>query len=93
MIIFIWNSCGCLGIFWNDESVLYLNCGGGYISIYICKNPRNDALKMGEFIESKLYLNTVDLKIYKAVFICSNMDGPRDYHTKWSKSERERQIP
>ena len=21
--------------------------------------------------------------------ICSNMDGPRDYHTKWSKSERE----
>ena len=25
--------------------------------------------------------------------ICSNMDGPRDYHTKWSKSKRERQIP
>ena len=24
--------------------------------------------------------------------ICSNMDGPRDYDTKWSKSERERQI-
>ena len=24
---------------------------------------------------------------------CSNMDGPRDYRTKWSKSERERQIP
>ena len=24
--------------------------------------------------------------------ICSNMDGPIDYHTKWSKSERERQI-
>ena len=21
------------------------------------------------------------------------MDGPRDYHTKWSKSERERQTP
>ena len=20
--------------------------------------------------------------------ICSNMDGPRDYHTKWSKSDR-----
>ena len=20
------------------------------------------------------------------------MDGPRDYHTKWSKSDRERQI-
>ena len=25
--------------------------------------------------------------------ICSNMNGPRDYHTKWSQSERERQIP
>ena len=24
--------------------------------------------------------------------ICSNMDGPRDYHTKWSKSDRKRQI-
>ena len=24
--------------------------------------------------------------------ICNNMDGPRDYHTKWSKSGRERQI-
>ena len=23
----------------------------------------------------------------------SNTDGPRDYHLKWSKSERERQIP
>ena len=25
--------------------------------------------------------------------MCSNMDGTRDYHTKWSKSDRERQIP
>ena len=24
--------------------------------------------------------------------IYSNMDGNRDYHTKWSKSERDRQI-
>ena len=22
--------------------------------------------------------------------ICSNMDGPRDYNTKWSKPDRER---
>ena len=26
------------------------------------------------------------------IAMCSNMDGPRDYHTKWSKSGRERQI-
>ena len=25
--------------------------------------------------------------------ICSNMVGPRGYHTKWIKSDRERQIP
>ena len=25
--------------------------------------------------------------------ICSSMDATRDYHTKGSKSERERQIP
>ena len=25
--------------------------------------------------------------------ICGYMDGPIDYHTEWSKSERERQIP
>ena len=25
--------------------------------------------------------------------ICSNMDATRYYHTKWSKSERERQMP
>ena len=24
--------------------------------------------------------------------ICSKMDGPRDYHTNWNKSDRERQI-
>ena len=24
--------------------------------------------------------------------ICSNMGGPRDYYTKWNKSDRERQI-
>ena len=24
--------------------------------------------------------------------ICSNMDATRDYHTKWSQSERESQI-
>ena len=24
---------------------------------------------------------------------CSNLDGPRNYHTEWSKSETERQIP
>ena len=25
--------------------------------------------------------------------ICSNMDGPRDDHTKWNQSDRQKQIP
>jgi len=25
--------------------------------------------------------------------ICNNIHATRDYHTKWSKSERERQMP
>ena len=42
------------------------------------------------------YMSTVDY--YSAIkkewdnAIFSHMDGPRDYHTKWSKSDRERQT-
>ena len=35
------------------------------------------------------------MEYYSAVkknAIWSNIDGPGDYHTKWSKSDRERQI-
>ena len=28
----------------------------------------------------------------KKTVICSNMDGPRDYHIKWNKSDKEKQI-
>ena len=24
--------------------------------------------------------------------ICSNMDGPRDYHTKWNKADKDKYI-
>ena len=43
-----------------------------------------------------IYAHTVEyylaIKKWNHV-ICSNMIGPKDYHTKWSKSDRERQIP
>ena len=49
---------------------------------------------------SRVFSNTtvqnVVLLIHKKEWnnaICRNMDGPRNYHSKWSKSERERQIP
>ena len=37
------------------------------------------------------YDSTTKKKRMKAA-ICSNMNGPRDYHTKWSKSKSERQT-
>ena len=45
--------------------------------------------------EDVMYINNGILPSLKKEWntaICSNMDGPRDYHTKWSKSDRERQI-
>ena len=45
-----------------------------------------------ELIKKMWYIDTMEY--YSAIkknennAICSNMDGPRDYHTKWSKSER-----
>ena len=45
--------------------------------------------------EDVVYINNGILLSHKKEWnnaICSNMDGPRNYPTKWSKSERERQI-
>ena len=45
------------------------------------------------------HLGSPTMEYYSAIkrewdnTICSYMDGPRDYHTKWDKSKRERQIP
>ena len=39
-----------------------------------------------------IYIMELVIKKEWNVVICSNMDGPREYHTKWSKSDRERQI-
>ena len=42
------------------------------------------------YFTSKIQIGVTLIKVMIA--ICSNMDGPRDYHTKWSKSDRERHI-
>ena len=55
------------------------------------KGPLTD-----EWIKKMWHIYTVEY--YSAIkkewnnVICSNMDGPRDYHTKWSQSDRERQL-
>ena len=48
-----------------------------------------------EWIKKMWYIYTME---YYSVIkkwnnaICNNKDGPRDFHTEWSKSERERKI-
>ena len=52
---------------------------------------------MDEWIKKMWYIYTMEY--YSAIkkewnnAICSNIDATRDYHTKWSKWKRERQIP
>ena len=49
---------------------------------------------MNEFLKCGVYT----MEYYSAIkdwnfALCNNMDATRDYHTKWSKLETERQIP
>ena len=48
-----------------------------------------------DWFKKMWYVNNGILLSHKKewnIAICSNMDGPRDYHTKWSKSDRGRQL-
>ena len=43
--------------------------------------------------EDVVYIHNGILLSHKKAWniaICSNMDGPRKYHTKWSKSEKDK---
>ena len=42
-------------------------------------------------IQTIEYYSAIKKKWNNAIFC--NMDGPRDYYTKWNKAERKRQIP
>ena len=53
-------------------------------------------IERGRNKEDVVYIHNGIKKPFKKKWnnvICSNMNGPRNYHTKWSKSEEERQIP
>ena len=63
----------------------YRRCGVSIIHIYI-----------HTYIYTHTHTHTMNTTQPKKEWnnvICSNMDATRDYHTKWSKSERERQTP
>ena len=55
------------------------------------KRPLTD-----EWIKKMCYIYTMEyysaIKQQWNIAICSNMDGPRKYHTKWNQLDRERQI-
>ena len=43
-----------------------------------------------------IYINIYKMEYYSAIkkewnnVICSNMDGPKGYHAKWSKSDKDK---
>ena len=56
------------------------------------KCPSTDEwIKKMWYIYTMEYYSVVKKEWHNAIF--SNMDGPRDCQTKWSESDRERQIP
>ena len=62
-------------------------------NIQVMEAPKCPSIE--EWIKKIWYIYTVEY--YSAIkkrndAICSNMGGPRDYHTKWSKSDSGRQI-
>ena len=57
---------------------------GGWVNLLYSKNWKN--------IVDQLHFKNFFLKRQNNA-ICSNMDATRESHTKWSKSERARQIP
>ena len=61
----------------------------------IAKTPKQSKCpSTDKWIKKMWYIYTTEY--YSAIkninVFCSNMGGPRDSHTKWSKSERKRQI-
>jgi len=53
-----------------------------------CNSPLTN-----EWIKKMWYIYTMEYYLAikkKETSLCSNMDGPGDYHSKWSKSEKER---
>ena len=52
--------------------------------------PTDEQIKKMWYIYTMEYYSTIIKEQNNS--ICSNMDATRDYHAKWSKSERERQI-
>ena len=60
----------------------------------IVKKKQPKCPSTDEWIKKTWYTYTMGYYLAKewSNAICSNMDGSRDHHTKWNKSERKRQM-
>lgn len=69
-------------------------CNKPRVSRYLLWTPKYEQVRIshGRF---KTYVTSASVQkdAEGSKGLCSNLDGPRHYHTKQSKSERERQIP
>ena len=77
---------------YNSKRCIHSNvhCSTPYNSQYM--EATQISIDIGMDKEDVVYLYNGILLSHKKNEIGSNMDGPRDFHTKWSQSDRERQI-
>ena len=74
-----------------------MNLANTHESIYVLctmKESNHKCLLTDEWIKKMKYVYAMEYYYYKKEWnnaICSNMDGPRDYYTKWSKSEKDKE--
>lgn len=54
---------GAKGTLWNDENILYVDCGGSYKIVYFCQNSSHCPLKTGDFFVCMLDSSKSDFTI------------------------------
>ena len=60
--------------FGDDEIVLQLNCGDGYMNAHICQNSSNYSTKMYDFYFCKLYSKKADKREKERQFNCAEIE-------------------
>ena len=61
-------------------------------TIYNSQDTEATSLSTDEWTKMQYVYTTQYYLAIKTTAICNNMDASRDYHTKWSKSDRGKQI-
>ena len=66
-------------------------------TIYNVQDMETTYMSTDRWMDTEDVVYVYTIKCYSAIkernnTICRNMDGPRDYHTKWSQPDRKRPI-